>query len=80
VRIDRLAISLVRAAIDEQTGRKGLGKKLIETGNYREYRLCDEAKDFVTDRSFEELPDDLIDPKLKRALCPKHTSGASLRR
>lgn len=80
VRIDRLAISLLRAAIDEQTGHKGLGNKLIQTGNYREYRLCDEAKDFVTDASFRELPPDLIDPELKDALCSGKTSGRSLKR
>jgi len=78
--IDRQALSLLRAAIDEQTGRQGLGRKLIQTGNYREYRLCDEAKDFVTDPSFEELPADLIDPELKRALCSGKTSGRSLKR
>ena len=69
VHIDKLLISLLRAAIDKQTGQQGLGNELIQTGNYHEYRLCDEAKDFRTDPTFDELPPGLIDPELKHALC-----------
>jgi len=77
--IDRLLISLLRKAIDEQTGCKGLGEKLIQTGNYREYRLCDEAEDFVTDATFEELPPDLIEPELKGAVCSDKSRETSLK-
>jgi hypothetical protein len=69
VHIDRLLICLLRAAIDKQTGQQGFGKELIQTGSYHEYRLCDEAKDFRSDPTFDELPPGLIDPELKQALC-----------
>jgi hypothetical protein len=75
VRIDRRLISLLRAAINEQTGREGLGGQLIQTGNYRDYRLCEEAKDFVTEPSFAELPADLIDPELKEGVRSEYRIG-----
>lgn len=69
VQIDKLLICLLRAAIDKQTGQEGLGNELIQTGNYQEYRLCDEAKDFQCDPTLDELPKGVIDPELKDALC-----------
>ena len=74
-----MPICLLRAAIDEQTGQRGLGKEFIQTGNYREYRLCDEAKDFVVATSFDELPADLMDPELKQAICPDASNDKPLK-
>ncbi|GEM_PF-5331622 len=52
VRVDRRLVSLLRGAIDVQTGQEDLGHELIQTGNYRDYRLCQEAAGFVTEPSF----------------------------
>jgi hypothetical protein len=77
VRVDRRLVSLLRGAIDVQTAQEDLGHELIQTGNYRDYRLCEEAAGFVTEPSFVELPADFIDPELKRGLCSEQPIATS---